>query len=102
MMRIIKSVLNVLCSQRKRKERSQNSKSYVDDVVQAGTAEFGRLTNHLSVNYDAKAKIYGYGRIAGIEFQRDSDCIRVNQSQYLRSLRPLPTDATFEDLGLLE
>jgi hypothetical protein len=66
---------------------------YVDDVVQAGTAEFDRLTNQLSANFDAKAKIYGDGHIAGIKFQRDKDGIRVNQSQYLRSLRPLPTDA---------
>jgi Reverse transcriptase (RNA-dependent DNA polymerase) len=53
---------------------------YVDDVVQAGTAEFDCLNNQLSANYDAKAKIYGDGRIAGIEFQRDKDGIRVNQS----------------------
>jgi Reverse transcriptase (RNA-dependent DNA polymerase) len=56
---------------------------YIDDVVQAGTAEFDLLTNQLSANYDAKAKEYGDGRIAGIEFQRDNDGIRVNQSQYL-------------------
>jgi hypothetical protein len=70
---------------------------YVDDVVQDGTAEFGRLTNQLSVNYDAKANIYGDIRIADIEFQRDKYGIRVNQSQYLRSLRPLPTDASYKD-----
>jgi Reverse transcriptase (RNA-dependent DNA polymerase) len=70
---------------------------YVDDVVQAGTAEFDLLTNQLSANYDAKAKEYGDGRIAGIEFQRDNDGIRVNQSQYMLSLRPLPKDASFED-----
>jgi hypothetical protein len=70
---------------------------YVDDVVQDGTAEFGRLTNQLSVNYNAKANIYGDIRIADIEFQRDKYGIRVNQSQYLRSLRPLPTDASYKD-----
>jgi Reverse transcriptase (RNA-dependent DNA polymerase) len=70
---------------------------YADDVVQTGTAEFDILTNQLSANYDAKTKEYGDGRIAGIEFQSDNDGIRVNQSQYLLSLRPLPTDASFED-----
>jgi hypothetical protein len=48
-------------------------------------------------SHNAKAKEYGDGRIAGIEFQRDKDGIRVNQSQYLLSLRSLPTYASYED-----
>jgi len=70
---------------------------YVDDVVQAGTPTFDRLTDLLSSHYDAKEKSYGDGRIAGIEFHCDNDGISVNQSQYLRTLNPLPSDATYED-----
>jgi hypothetical protein len=39
---------------------------YVEDVVQIGTSEFDRLSDGLSARYDAKAKEYGDGRIAGI------------------------------------
>jgi Reverse transcriptase (RNA-dependent DNA polymerase) len=70
---------------------------YVDDVVQAGTTAFDILTDRLSSTYDAKSKEYGDGRIAGIEFKCDDDGISVSQSQYLSSLKPLPTDASYED-----
>jgi hypothetical protein len=70
---------------------------YVDDVVQAGTKAFDILTDSLSSTYDAKSKEYGDGRIAGIEFKCDDDVISVSQSQYLSSLKPLPTDASYED-----
>jgi Reverse transcriptase (RNA-dependent DNA polymerase) len=70
---------------------------YVDDVVQVGTNEFDRLTDSLSESYDAKAKEYGDGRIAGIEFFCDADGVKVNQAQYLHSLKVLPTDASYED-----
>jgi Reverse transcriptase (RNA-dependent DNA polymerase) len=66
---------------------------YVDDIVQAGTLAFDYLTDRLGREYDAKPKEYGDGRIAGIEFFCDDDGIRVNQSQYVRSLNPLPSDA---------
>jgi Reverse transcriptase (RNA-dependent DNA polymerase) len=53
---------------------------YVDDVVQAGTPTFDRLTDSLGEVYDAKKKEYGDGRIAGIKFYCDEDGMRVNQS----------------------
>jgi hypothetical protein len=41
---------------------------YVEDVVQAGTPTFDRLTDSLGDVYDGKSKEYGDGRIAGIHF----------------------------------
>jgi hypothetical protein len=70
---------------------------YVDDVVQAGTPTFDRLSDSLGDVYDAKNKEYGDGRIAGIQFYCDKDGMRVNQSQYLRSLKLLPADADFDE-----
>jgi hypothetical protein len=70
---------------------------YVDDVVQSGTPTFDRLTDYLGDVYDAKKKEYGDCRIAGIQFYCDEDDMRVNQSQYLRSLKLLPTDANFDE-----
>ena len=69
---------------------------YVDDLIQAGTQDFDKLTDSLGREYDTKNKEYGDGTIAGIEFRCDDDGIRVNQAQYLRSLKLLPTDATFQ------
>jgi hypothetical protein len=51
----------------------------------------------LSKEYDTKEKEYGDGRIAGIEFRCSTDGIRVNQTQYLRSLKFLPSDASYEE-----
>jgi hypothetical protein len=70
---------------------------YVDDVLQAGTPQFDFLADSLSSNYDAKNKEYGCSRITGIDFYCDDDGISVNQTQYLQSLKPLPTEASYAE-----
>ena len=75
------------------------SGTYVDDMLRAGNANFARLCEGTRKRFDMSEDARPPCTFTGFRLSRDKATLMLDQLQYTRRLRPLPSDASFSQFA---
>ena len=68
---------------------------YVDDGTHAGNKEFEKDNERIEKRFHSKPREFDNFKFSGITVETTAEGIRLHQSEYAKSIRPLPLDASF-------
>ena len=78
------------------------SGTYVDDILRSGNPDFCNLAKKTSMKFEMAENCSIPCNFVGFRLQkRKDDTFELSQEEYVRKLRPMPTDVTYSDFASL-
>ena len=78
------------------------SGTYVDDLIRAGDKELKKLSNATAKKFDMADEEHPPCSFTGFRLEKDENgTLSIDQKSYVKSIRPLSTDATYSDFASL-
>ena len=79
------------------------SGTYVDDLIRAGDKEFKKQSNATAEKFDMADEEHPLCSFTGCRLEKDENgTLSIDQKSYVKSIRPLSTDAIYSDFASLQ